>query len=628
MKYSLIFKILLFYIFFSLASSISFLYAQCQIQYKNSMNDIFLSNTKWKYSFTKSQRTATQIYKNDEYWKSTYLAKNWKKLPKAKKKDSIWYRCFLYIKEDLPRNKALFLGEIENNDEVYFNSVFIGDRSQSKKNSYNVLKQRLYTIPNELWAKGKNLISIRLEGSAIYSNGIKYLSLVDESTMVQRIITKDFPKIIVCFALWILAILIGLFYFSPKQEESLYLSIFSLLMGFHYLLQTWISHEIFSNASTAFFMERITLFLAPPFIFEYFQRITGITKKRFSYGIYTTSALLGALALFLPSKLLVWSYLSKINIFLLLIYTSSIIHIIYVTKKKQGNALKYILIGSSTVIIASISDILETTFFHSLPSLFPFALLIFIICAFLQITKFITASYQEMIESHKKTRLVEKRKTISIYNMSKKFDDSLDEVSNLIEKQISSKKNKFSEKENAIIKPAILSLENLIRDSEQLRNLDAKNYIPKYITFRLDTLCQEIIERACLTTKQKNSRVKLKIDKNISMIISDSSLLSLALYHILENALLYTQGKIIFDVETIEEKLQFQIIDEGPGIENSQREIVFQKFSRGEEFQDTINGLGIGLSLVALAVERLGAQLNFNNNHGFFSSVALTIPNE
>ena len=605
--------------------------AQCHIRYKNPNKDLNLFDAKWKASAEASFSTALRRYTQDTHWTSIYLNQNWKDLGLKDFQGSVWYRCFITIKDTQISNKAIYLGQVRLVDKVFMNGTLVGETGNYRKNQYDFRKERLYSLPKNLWQQGENLIVIQVSGDTRHStDAINQASIVDEARQTQWLILSDIPRIALSLAFLMLAFLIALFYLSPGHKESLYLGGFSLFLGLYYLMRTSLYSSFFDSFSSSYIAEICFLFLCLPCAIEYLLRITEQSLHMYRYAFYASSSVLVFLAILLPSDPTVWTYLERTYHVLAFCAIGYTLWMFWKRKSQNKEPLYYLELGSYIVIPCIIWDIMANWMAPSLFRLLPLGFLCFICGAFFQITNFIIKLHDKMIANEKQTHLVEKRKTYSIYNMSQEFESNLSYLSSTLQK-IEQNKLKISQKNQKetgqYLQSSIQALNNLIYDNEQIRAFEAHSYIPnKHLTIDLNVLCKETIKKVFVATGAKSNRLKLKIARSSEMIMSDMKLLTLILYHLVENAILYTEGKVECKVEIKDKELHLKVIDEGPGIEDEYKEEVFHKFYRMEKHLKQANGLGIGLTLVCFAVENLHGQLELENNHGFFTQINVSIP--
>ena len=83
--------------------------------------------------------------------------------------------------------------------------------------------------------------------------------------------------------------------------------------------------------------------------------------------------------------------------------------------------------------------------------------------------------------------------------------------------------------------------------------------------------------------------------------------------NLLRNALVYGHegGRVLVTLQTLPEALCLSVADNGPGIPETDRARVFDRFHRGGEALDT-HGAGLGLAIVQQATTRMGGQVSLS----------------
>lgn len=107
-----------------------------------------------------------------------------------------------------------------------------------------------------------------------------------------------------------------------------------------------------------------------------------------------------------------------------------------------------------------------------------------------------------------------------------------------------------------------------------------------------------------------------KIARNVH-VIGDAVHLENVLYNLLENALKYSDGPPEVCVESFNEhnKLIISVRDNGMGISESERDLVFEKFYRSKEQGPvTSPGLGLGLNYVRMIMEMHNGSIKIQPN--------------
>lgn len=123
----------------------------------------------WKFSPGDDFEWSKKNY-NDNEWNSIKVNSVWEKQGYKLLDGYAWYRKELTIPTDLPDGHlVLFLGKIDDEDEVYFNGKLIGhtgnldSRNTGWGNWDNWKKERFYYLPKNLIKKGqKNIIAVRI----------------------------------------------------------------------------------------------------------------------------------------------------------------------------------------------------------------------------------------------------------------------------------------------------------------------------------------------------------------------------------------------------------------------------------------------------------------------------------
>lgn len=172
------------------------------------------------------------------------------------------------------------------------------------------------------------------------------------------------------------------------------------------------------------------------------------------------------------------------------------------------------------------------------------------------------------------------------------FDENIDRISKIIESLLF-----LNRRENAIS-----------------RKFDIKDLVEE-IVFDLEDLAEE--KNVNLISKMRSRE-----------IYTSDILLERVLYNLGKNAISYNKdgGLVVFDFSEDEENYFIYVRDTGLGIDEEEKEKVFDLFYRVDESRNKkTGGYGIGLNLVKNIVEKLGGQVlirdNLNDNNEIRGSV-------
>lgn len=154
-----------------------------------------------------------------------------------------------------------------------------------------------------------------------------------------------------------------------------------------------------------------------------------------------------------------------------------------------------------------------------------------------------------------------------------------------------------------------------IREIEQTRRLQAFDNI------NLAELVREVGELYEPFAEQK--RLELKVQVDAVMIRGDRDLLFEAVANLVDNAVKYTPdgGQIEVWLGSADGRDILRITDTGPGVPESERDLLVQRFYRSDRSRHT-KGLGLGLTLVAAIVKMHGFQFDVLPTAGFTAEIA------
>jgi two-component system, OmpR family, sensor histidine kinase CiaH len=130
----------------------------------------------------------------------------------------------------------------------------------------------------------------------------------------------------------------------------------------------------------------------------------------------------------------------------------------------------------------------------------------------------------------------------------------------------------------------------------------------------LSVLLEEAIN--AFANRFQNRKVLKNIEQDI-FVLGDAFLLQMAVNNLLENALKYSSKEkpIILNLSKEKDKALIQIIDEGQGIAEEEKKLVFKKFYRiGNEATKLAKGTGLGLYLTEKICKTHDSNITIQNN--------------
>lgn len=145
---------------------------------------------------------------------------------------------------------------------------------------------------------------------------------------------------------------------------------------------------------------------------------------------------------------------------------------------------------------------------------------------------------------------------------------------------------------------------SLTRIEEGQQSLDLQE-------LHLQELCQDLFEMAEPMAEAKSQHLSLSVDQDIA-IAGDKYLLFQALFNLVDNAIHYSPAGA--QIQLIQQGKRVVICDTGPGIEDADKERVFERLVRLDPSRH-LKGTGLGLSMVKAILSRHQASIKLLDNH-------------
>jgi len=169
-------------------------------------------------------------------------------------------------------------------------------------------------------------------------------------------------------------------------------------------------------------------------------------------------------------------------------------------------------------------------------------------------------------------------------------------------------------------------LNHLVEEATQLARLESKQV-------ELDRTPHEIREAidGALSSASKlvgNHPIELNVDDNLPVASFDLELIVNVLQQLLENAAKYSppDSPIRVSAESSGEGIVVSVADRGPGIDELEQALIFDKFYRGKDERYSVQGTGMGLAIARAVVEAHGGSIKVISQLGQGSVFAFTLP--
>lgn len=178
------------------------------------------------------------------------------------------------------------------------------------------------------------------------------------------------------------------------------------------------------------------------------------------------------------------------------------------------------------------------------------------------------------------------------------------------------------------IKECVRHLNGILDDFLSIERLDEGKGVYSMTNFHLSGVVNNAIYNANMLLK-KGQRITYPQNIDDVVIRQDEKIVSLTLTNLLNNAVKYSPEDTVIDVQVdlVEDKILFRIIDRGMGIPKKDQKHIFDRYFRAENAVLTL-GTGIGLHIVKSHLENLGGSLYFESEENKGSTFTAELPLE
>jgi two-component system, OmpR family, sensor histidine kinase KdpD len=171
-------------------------------------------------------------------------------------------------------------------------------------------------------------------------------------------------------------------------------------------------------------------------------------------------------------------------------------------------------------------------------------------------------------------------------------------------------------------------LNRLIGEAAEMAQLDANKVEFRFESAPVAVPVQEALDE--LKQLLVQHPVEVRIPAGLPDARMDSPHVKEVLVHLLENAAKYSPAgapiRITAEAKDKDQTITISIADRGPGIDDFERSLVFEKFYRGRNQRVQVHGTGMGLAICKAIVEAHGGRLAVTSQLGHGSVFYFTLP--
>ena len=146
---------------------------------------------------------------------------------------------------------------------------------------------------------------------------------------------------------------------------------------------------------------------------------------------------------------------------------------------------------------------------------------------------------------------------------------------------------------------------NLVNDLLDLARLESNSQELFFKQYNLYLLIKSVVSELSSLYENKNIRVTTISEENELYIQCDSSRIMQLIRNLLGNAIKFSpQGsEITIICEKNHDSIKMTIQDQGPGVPDGEKELIFDKFNQSSRTRTGAGGTGLGLAICAQIIE-------------------------
>ncbi len=169
-------------------------------------------------------------------------------------------------------------------------------------------------------------------------------------------------------------------------------------------------------------------------------------------------------------------------------------------------------------------------------------------------------------------------------------------------------------------------LNRLVGEAAEMARLEAGEVKLQLEPLRITDLVSSVLEtcKGALGTRP----VHVNLSDPAVLVNADATRAAEVLVHLVENANLYSapEQPITISTEQKEGFVFLSVADHGPGIEDMELGLIFDKFYRGKDQRYRVQGTGMGLPIAKAIVEAHGGTISVVSQLGYGSVFTFSLP--
>jgi two-component system, OmpR family, sensor histidine kinase KdpD len=169
-------------------------------------------------------------------------------------------------------------------------------------------------------------------------------------------------------------------------------------------------------------------------------------------------------------------------------------------------------------------------------------------------------------------------------------------------------------------------LNHLVEEAAEMARLEAGEIELHFEPVAVDDLIRESLAKmkACLAGR----RVEVRIGEGLPMVRADAERAADVLMKLIDNANLYSpkEQPVTISAEAAGDFVSISVADRGPGVDDFEQGMIFDKFYRGKDQRYLVRGSGMGLPIAKAIVAVHGGTISVTSQLGHGSVFSFTLP--
>lgn len=175
----------------------------------------------------------------------------------------------------------------------------------------------------------------------------------------------------------------------------------------------------------------------------------------------------------------------------------------------------------------------------------------------------------------------------------------------------------------------LLKMNTLIEDFLNVSQLELGTKQATFGDVQIHPFFSAICEEFEGRVSSKRINLVQQFDERVETIVTDESLLHMAVSNLVSNATKYTpeDGTVLVRFVAGPEQITISVVDSGVGIPVADQDKLFTKFFRAQNVRKSATeGTGLGLYIVKLAVEKIGGTITLSSEEGKGTAFDIVLP--